>query len=686
MSYLVLARKFRPQTFESIAGQEHITQALASAIVRRKVPHSFLFTGPRGVGKTTSARVLARALNCTGRALPDADADLSSEDLRKLVEPCGECVNCQEIAKSSSMAVWEIDGASNNSVDNIRELIDSLRSLPPPGSEYKIYIIDEVHMLSVAAFNALLKSLEEPPPNTVFIFATTEPHKIPDTVISRCQRHDFRHLPVETIAKRLEEIATAEGVQVDKEVFYFVARRADGGMRDAQSMFDRLIAFGYEKLDLEHAQGVFGAVDREFFFRQSDAILSGDAASCFQQVEEAFARSIDLRTFVADFLSHWRVLMLLGASSEDRNASADIRRLFEMRDEEFVQYTEQVQRSSDFDLQRLFEIAYQTAEQCLRSTFPRFVLEAGLAKMASLPSLRPIPEILDRIESLGGAGSGASHRRAAQPATSAAKASTPVASNANGITPGEGARNASVPTASVSAVSVSSGSSEIKPSSVDAQPLGSGAEGAHVEVQGPKNGMPKAAGMSDTSSASNAALDAALEAEASASVEDVDDFMEASGAFPDASSFNPSWQEFLTFLKNAREVRLEAYLRRVSPKSFISGSLVIEAERFDIESLQEEETMSALHRTLDVYSGHSSWRVSFEEHKKSDTASGETSESEESKHIPGSAAANEVEELKKAHARIEKEAKASEGVKQLLSVFEGSSVLAVEPLSTQRMD
>jgi DNA polymerase-3 subunit gamma/tau len=644
MSYLVLARKFRPQTFESIAGQEHITQALASAIVRRKVPHSFLFTGPRGVGKTTSARVLARALNCTGRALPEEGADIRSSDLRKLVEPCGECVNCMEIAKSSSMAVWEIDGASNNSVDNIRELIDSLRSLPPHGSEYKIYIIDEVHMLSVAAFNALLKSLEEPPPNTVFIFATTEPHKIPDTVISRCQRHDFRHLPVETIAKRLEEIATAEGIQVEDEVFYFVARRADGGMRDAQSMFDRLIAFGYEKLDLEHAQGIFGAVDREFFFRQSDAILSGDASRCFEQIEEAFARSIDLRTFVADFLSHWRVLMLLGASSDDRNANTDLRRLFEMRDEEFASYLEQVKRSTDFDLQRLFEIAYQTAEQCLRSTFPRFVLEAGLAKMASLPSLRSIPEILNKIDSMGGAGNHSGGAQAVAASAQPQRSPAPMKAIAHRKAPAQ-------------ALSVeSTGSSAPVAEKTEAK-------------------------------SSTATVSAEPEPEVSAAtVEPDDDYLDEGSEFPDMASFNPSWQEFLTFLKNGREVRLEAYLRRVSPKSFISGSLVIEAERFDIESLQEAETMASLLRTLGVYSGHSSWRVSFVEHKKSEVGKDDSEQESVSNHIPGSAAANEIQELKKTNARIEKEAKASDGVKQLLRVFEGSSVLAVEPLNTQTMD
>ena len=210
--------------FSAVAGQEHITQALINAIARDRVPHALLFCGPRGVGKTTCARVLAKALNCTGRELK-----VGSKQEIEEIEPCGECSNCKEISSSSSMAVWEVDGASNNSVENVRDLIDSLISAPPPGSKYKIYIIDEVHMLSVAAFNALLKSLEEPPPNTIFVFATTEPHKIPDTVISRCQRHDFRRISFPVIAARLKEIAEKEGVKVAPGVAEFVARKAQGG-------------------------------------------------------------------------------------------------------------------------------------------------------------------------------------------------------------------------------------------------------------------------------------------------------------------------------------------------------------------------------------------------------------------------------------------------------------------------
>jgi DNA polymerase-3 subunit gamma/tau len=282
MSYLVLARKYRPQSFDSVVGQTHITQALANAIVRDKVPHALLFTGPRGVGKTTSARLLARALNCTGRELP-SEQEAAQDDnlLRQAIEPCGTCQNCIEIARSSSLAVWEIDGASNNSVDNVRELIDSLRTSAPPHARYKIYIIDEVHMLSTSAFNALLKSLEEPPPHTVFIFATTEPHKIPETVLSRCQRYDFRGLAIESIVEQLRSIVTAEKLDVGDDVLEFIARRSQGGMRDSQSMLDRIISYAGDTITIERAQEVFGAVGIEFFSEYCPGDSFGISGACF---------------------------------------------------------------------------------------------------------------------------------------------------------------------------------------------------------------------------------------------------------------------------------------------------------------------------------------------------------------------------------------------------------------------
>jgi DNA polymerase-3 subunit gamma/tau len=295
------------------------------------------------------------------------------------------------------LAVWEIDGASNNSVDNVRELIDSLRSMPPPGSKYKIYIIDEVHMLSTAAFNALLKSLEEPPPNTVFIFATTDPQKIPETVISRCQRYDFHRLKASTIIATLKEICEAEGVEVDEAVLEFVAHRADGGLRDAQSMFDRVLAFGEKKIALEQVLPLFGAVDRSFFFSLSENVFAQDAPACLELIHQSFSQGLDLKSFVTEFVTHWRNLLLVKLAGD----TSTLLDALDFASEDVARMREQLASVSDFQLQRLFDVAELTADKAMRSSFPRFVIEAGVAKMATLSSLKPIAEIISELKSGG---------------------------------------------------------------------------------------------------------------------------------------------------------------------------------------------------------------------------------------------------------------------------------------------
>jgi len=314
-------------------------------------------------------------------------------------------VNCQEIAKSTSIAVREIDGASNNSVDNVREVIESLRSLPPPGSRYKIYIIDEVHMLSTAAFNALLKSLEEPPPNTVFIFATTEPHKIPDTVISRCQRHDFRALGVQAIADQLKSIATQDGLEVPTAVLQLIARKAQGGMRDAQSMFDRVAVLSEGSVDLAMTRQVLGLIDSDYFFQLSEAIFSQNAGDCFELLDQAFSQSLDIRAFTADFLRHWRALLILSlAGAKDVGVAGSLdsgerfAKMLELTADEHTSASRLLSAKIPFDIQRLFELAERTSQQALESNFPRYVFEAGIAKMATIANLRPLAELIRKFE------------------------------------------------------------------------------------------------------------------------------------------------------------------------------------------------------------------------------------------------------------------------------------------------
>jgi len=388
MSYLVLARRFRPQTFASIVGQEHISRALANSILRDKVAHALLFTGPRGVGKTTTARVLSRALNCTGRSIEEA-RKLPESEGRQFVEPCGECPNCIEIAKGSSLSCREIDGASNNSVDSMREVIESLRTLPPEGSRYKIYLIDEVHMLSTSAFNALLKSLEEPPPNTIFIFATTDPQKIPETVISRCQQFDFRRLSPEIIIENLKKIALSENVKIQERVFSLIARRAQGGMRDAQSALDRLLAFSESEITLPFAEEVFGTAGNSALTELVKAVINSEHQEALNVLNQLFGKALDVRGFIADFISFFRALYLVKLEAAS---------VVDLDKETLVELSKISKECELFDLQRLFQLSQEIGDKALQSNYPRYALEAGIAKMSLLPSLRPIASLLSSNE------------------------------------------------------------------------------------------------------------------------------------------------------------------------------------------------------------------------------------------------------------------------------------------------
>ncbi|MBX7138245.1 MAG: DNA polymerase III subunit gamma/tau, partial [Oligoflexia bacterium] len=376
MSYQVLARKYRPQDFSSVSGQEHVTRTLSNAIKRDKISHAYLLCGPRGVGKTSIARIFSKALNCQKGPTP---------------KPCLKCTNCLEIAQGISLAVREIDGASHNSVDNVRELIDSFRSLPAPGSKYKIYIIDEVHMLSTAAFNALLKSLEEPPPHTVFILATTEPHKIPETVISRCQRHDLRALSAQDIQDRLRQVSTEEKIKIAPEALRMIARYAEGSMRDAHSILDRVQAFCEDAITAADVGRLLGSVERRVLFDLSSAVFQHDTSKVLSLLEEASATGLDIGLFLKEFATHYRELLVArfgGAGALERMG---------LGSDDIVELQRQAASVSATDLQDLAQLAREGADAALRSAYPKYVLEALLVRMALRENVKDLQELIGML-------------------------------------------------------------------------------------------------------------------------------------------------------------------------------------------------------------------------------------------------------------------------------------------------
>jgi len=376
VSYLVLARKYRPSGFRSVSGQEHVTRTLANAIVREKVVHAYLFTGPRGVGKTSVARILAKALNCQ-----------SAQD----AEPCQECAVCKEITSGTSMAVREIDGASHNSVDNVRDLMDSFKALPPPGYRNKVYIIDEVHMLSISAFNALLKSLEEPPPNTVFILATTEVHKIPETVISRCQRHDFRALSVSVIEARLAEVCRHEGLDVESEALTMVARLADGSMRDAQTLLDRVQTFCSGKITAAETSKALGSVARGALSSLAHTIIKRDVAQVLAGVAGLFSTGSDPFTLLKEFTNFWREVFIAKLGGEGRLKTLGL------GDDSIVDLIRLVAPLEVIDVQDLWDVAREGADRCMRSSNPRYGFEALVVRMATRQPIQEIGELLGQL-------------------------------------------------------------------------------------------------------------------------------------------------------------------------------------------------------------------------------------------------------------------------------------------------
>jgi DNA polymerase III subunit gamma/tau len=379
LSYLVLARKWRPQTFSDLVGQEHVSQTLKNAIDGGRVAHAFLFTGARGVGKTSSARILAKALNC--------ESGLS-------VEPCNACSTCLEITEGNSVDVFEIDGASNTGVDDIRELRDNIKYLPSR-SRYKIFIIDEVHMLTTNAFNALLKTLEEPPPHVKFIFATTEPHKVPITILSRCQRFDFKRIALPRIVSRLRYIVDQEAVTVSDEALSVVARKGDGSMRDSLSTLDQVLAFCGNSVSDADVAALLGVVDRRLIMEASRTLLSAELRGALEIVAKVDSFGYSMRQFCQELIDQFRSLAILKAVGNPGD-------LLELSEGELEELKAQAQGVSQQELQRHLTLLLKAESELAQSSFPRLVLEMALMKMATLAPAIPVQELLSRLAALEG--------------------------------------------------------------------------------------------------------------------------------------------------------------------------------------------------------------------------------------------------------------------------------------------
>lgn len=377
-SYMALYRKFRPDSFEDVKGQDAIVKTLKNQIVADRIGHAYLFCGTRGTGKTSVAKIFAKAVNCE-----------HPED----GSPCGECPMCRAIAAGASMNVIEIDAASNNGVDNIREIREEVAYRPTEG-RYKVYIIDEVHMLSIGAFNALLKTLEEPPEYVVFILATTEAHKIPITILSRCQRYDFKRISIDTIAARLSELISKEGLDVEERAVRYIARMADGSMRDALSLLDQCAAFYIgERLTYGHVLEVMGAVDTEIFSRLFGEILRADAHAVIATVEEIVMQGRELTQFSTDFT--WYLRNLLLAKSSD-----GMEDVLDLSEENFARLKEEAKLADEELLMRYIRIFSELSAQLKFAVQKRVLLEVALIKLCRPQMEKAQDAVLERLRAI----------------------------------------------------------------------------------------------------------------------------------------------------------------------------------------------------------------------------------------------------------------------------------------------
>lgn len=378
MSYTALYRKWRPSGFEDVKGQDHIVQTLKNQITSERIGHAYLFCGTRGTGKTSIAKIFARAVNC------EHPVDGS---------PCNTCSTCKNIASASSMNVVEIDAASNNGVENIREIREQVQ-YPPTEGKYRVYIIDEVHMLSTGAFNALLKTLEEPPSYVIFILATTEVHKIPITVLSRCQRYDFKRITIDTITARLKELADAEQIQVEDKALRYIAKAADGSMRDALSLLDQCVAFHYGSLlTYDNVLEVLGAVDSGVFSELLRAVISKETAVCIKKLEEMVIQGRELGQFVTDFIWYLRNLLVLKTADAPEE-------MLDMSEDNLNLLREEAGMVEGETLMRYIRIFSELSNQLRYASQKRVLIELALIKLTR-PQMEPnLDSILQRLNEL----------------------------------------------------------------------------------------------------------------------------------------------------------------------------------------------------------------------------------------------------------------------------------------------